>query len=855
MFVPRLEALEARAIPAAFDPTPGIFVTLNAAIRPGYWSNPVVGSQLLKTWDLVPELGLWSIPQGTTVDDAIAKISLNQSVVRVEADRLLDSKLLFNDPLFPQQWGLANSGANGANGADGAIAGADIHAEPALARFQGTGGTLVAIIDTGVDYTHPELASRMWVNPSEISGNGIDDDKNGFVDDVFGANFVNGTGNPMDDNGHGTHIAGIIAATANNEIGVTGVNPNARIMALKFLDSQGFGDLTGAISALDYAVSKGARISNNSWGGAGFSSTLSDAMDRARSKGHLVVAAAGNDSLNIDSNPSYPASFIHDNIVVVASTSAQDQISWFSNFGKAGVDIGAPGEAIISTLPGGKYGFLSGTSMATPFVTGALSLLWDRRPDLSYQEIIKAVLGQSDISASLFGKTTTGGRLNLDRALAAVEAKAVDAVLPFVLSGDFAGNRSDQISQIRLEFSEPMEAATLAPNISLTSPAGKLIPLTWAPVTGQSTKAFIGTMATQTALGTYALLVKAGVKDLNGNALDQNHNGKAGETTDSYRLATTLAASASWSNATKVAIRDLRTGTSVISVPTGVTVERIQVGINITHSDLSDLYITLKSPTGKIFVLVNRDATGRNIRDLIFEDSATTAFSDGVAPYSGTYRPAKAMGNLGKASATGNWTLSVTDRVMVDQGTLNSWTLRFVPEKSVGQSIRVRGASHIGKVGVSASMMGGGGGGLLQSLLQPTKPTNAETLADLVFHEGQLDIVKPDLATQKVPDFGGRTDGSIHDFAFAQDFAFGPWNGELRVPTSIATHCWTDPKTQAGESAGRWVHSGPLNRDAAVAKRGESVVLTQNKVRFVGTNHIECEITEGRIGLNRDCPE
>ena len=173
----------------------------------------------------------------------------------------------------------------------------------------------------------------------------------------------------------------------------------------------------------------------------------------------------------------------------------------------------------------------------------------------------------------------------------------------------------------------------------------------------------------------------------------------------------------------------------------------------------------------------------------------------------------------------------------------------------MGQSIRVRGASHIGKVGVSASMMGGGGGGLLQSLLQPTKPTNAETLADLVFHEGQLDIVKPDLATQKVPDFGGRTDGSIHDFAFAQDFAFGPWNGELRVPTSIATHCWTDPKTQAGESAGRWVHSGPLNRDAAVAKRGESVVLTQNKVRFVGTNHIECEITEGRIGLNRDCPE
>ncbi len=847
LFVPRLEALEARAVPAAFDPTPGIFVTLNGSIRPGYWSNPVAGSHLLKTWDLIPELGLWSIPQGTTIEAACAKISLNKSVARVEADRLLDAKLLFNDPSFPQQWGLANHGANGG------LSGADIHAEPALSRFQGTGGTLVALIDTGVDYTHPELASRMWINPTETMGNGIDDDKNGFVDDVFGANFVNGTGNPMDDNGHGTHIAGILAATANNEMGVTGVNPNARIMALKFLDSQGFGDLTGAISALDYAVSKGARISNNSWGGAGFSSTLSDAMDRARNKGHLVVAAAGNESVNIDSNASYPASFLHDNIVVVASTSAQDRLSWFSNFGKSGVDIGAPGEEIISTLPGNQYGHLSGTSMATPFVTGALSLLWDRRPDLSYQEIIKAVLGQSDLSVSLLGKTTTGGRLNLDRALAAVEAKPVDVVLPFVLAADFSGNRSDQISQIRVEFSEPMEAATLTGNISLANPAGKLIPLTWASVNGHSTKAFIGSMATQTALGTYTLLVKPGAKDLKGNALDQNHNGKAGETTDFYRLATTLAASASWSNTTKVAIRDLRTSTSVISVPAGVTVERIQVGLNLTHSDLSDLYITLKSPAGKVFVLVNRDATGRNIRDLLLEDSATTAFSDGVAPYTGTYRPAKAIGNLGKTSASGNWTLSITDRVMVDQGTLNGWTLRFVPEKSVGQSIRVRGASHIGKMGVSASMMGGGS--LLQSLGQSTKPINAATLADLVFHEGRLDNFEQVLATQKVSEFGGGTDGSIHDFAFTQNFAFGPWNGDLRVPTSIAAHAQANPKTQAGETAGGWVHIGPLNGNAAITKRSESVVLTQNKVSLVGTNHIEWDKPEGRIGLDRDCSE
>ncbi len=847
LFVPRLESLESREVPASFDPTPGIFVTLNASIRPEYWPNPVAGSQLLKTWDLLPELGLWSIPAGTTMEAALAKISLNKSVLHVEADRLMDSKLFFNDPLFQEQWGLANPGP------DGGFPGADIHALPALSRFQGTGGTLVAIIDTGVDYTHPDLASRMWTNPAEISGNGIDDDKNGFVDDVFGANFVNGTGNPMDDNGHGTHIAGIIAANANNEIGITGVNPNARIMALKFLDSQGFGDLTGAISALDYAVSKGARISNNSWGGAGFSTTLAEAMDRARNKGHLVVAAAGNESVNIDTNASYPASFIHDNVVVVASTSAQDQLSWFSNFGKTSVDIGAPGEEIISTLPGNKFGLLSGTSMATPFVTGALSLLWDRRPDLSYVEIIKAVMEQSDLSASLLGKTTTGGRLNLDRALAEVETLAVDEVFPFVLSGDFSGNRSDQISQIRIEFSEPINLATLAPNISLTSPTGKMIPLTWVAVNGQSTKAFVGSMTTQTGLGTYTLLVKAGVKDLNGNALDQNHNGKSGEATDSFRLVTTLAGSVSWSNTNKVAIRDLRTSTSVLSIPKGVTVERIQVGLNITHSDLSDLYITLKSPAGKVFELVNRNATGRNFRDLIFEDLATTAFSDGVAPYTGSYRPSKGMGNLGKINASGNWTLSVTDRVMVDQGTLNGWTLRFVPEKSVGQSIRVRGASHIGKVGVSASMMGSGG--LLRTILETNRPTNAETLADQLFHEGGLNNVFPGLATQNVPDFGGGTDRSVHDFAFAQDFTLGTWNGDLRVPASIAAHSQANPKTQSGESPGGWVYIRPLDRYTAVTKRGESIVLTQNKVRFVGPNHIEWDKPEGRIGLNRDCPE
>ena len=859
-FAPRLESLESRALPASIDFASGILVTLTPTLRPGYWTNPIVGSELLKTWDLVPGLGLWSVPQSMTVDSAIAKISLDKTVVRVEPNRVMDSKSLFNDPSYSQQWGLSN------NGVDGALPGADIHAEAALSRFEGTGGTLVAIIDTGVDYTHPELSSRMWVNPGEIPGNGIDDDKDGFVDDIHGANFVSGTGNPMDDNGHGTHVAGIIAATANNGIGLVGVNPNTRIMALKFLDSQGFGDLTGAISALDYAVSKGALISNNSWGGAGFSATLSDAISRARLKGHIVVAAAGNDSLNIDTSASYPASFSQDNVVVVASTSAQDRLSWFSNYGATGVDLGAPGEAILSTLPGGKYGTLTGTSMATPFVTGALSLLWDRRPDMGYRELINTLLGQTDLLASLRGKSTSGGRLNLDKALAAVESQGVDTTLPYVISGDFSGDASAQISRLRLEFSEPINASTLVDNVVLTNPSGVSIPVTWTAISGQSSKVFSGTIAPQTALGVYTLLVKPGVRDLRGNALDQNRNAVAGETADNFRVTTTLAASASWSNPTKISIRDLRTITSVIAVPAGVSAQRIQVGMNITHGDLSDLYITLKSPAGRVFVLVNRNATGQNFRNLILEDSATTAFADGVAPYAGTYRPAQAMGSLGGISAQGNWTLSVTDRALVDQGTLNSWSLRFVSESATGQKLQVRGSSFIASSGVSASMLGGGGS-LLLSMGQEIKPTKQETLADMVFHEGPNDNLPfssrgkrdSDLASHHPTDFHAGANGSVNDFAFADYFALGAWNGELGVATGIASaRAATAGEAEISkpvETASSRFRVGPLNRNAAVAEGCERVVLAQNKVRLAGMNNIVRDQAKGPFGLGVERPE
>jgi subtilisin-like proprotein convertase family protein len=385
-------------------------------------------------------------------------------------------------------------------------------------------------------------------------------------------------------------------------------------------------------------------------------------------------------------------------------------------------------------------------------------------------------------------------------------------------------------------------------------------------VAGQASKVFSGTISTQATLGTYTLLVKPGVRDLKGNALDQNRNAKGGEPADLYRVTTTLAASPNWSNPAKVAIRDLRTVTSVIAVPAGVTAQRIQVGLNISHGDLSDLYITLKSPAGRVFVLINRNAKGQNFRDLILEDSATTAFVDGVAPYAGTYRPTQAMGSLGGASVQGNWTLSITDRALVDQGTLNNWSLRFVSEGASGQRLQVHGSSFIASSGVSASMMGGSGS-LLLSLGQEFKKQKEQTLEDFQFHEGVFNsrrnstfsIPEQELAPHHSADFHAGANCAVNDLAFGDNFTFGPWDGELGVATGVATggsaSAGVPEQSKTAETTSRRFGVGPLDGNAAVAKRGERVVLAQNKIRLAGVDHIVRNQAKGPFGLGSERPE
>jgi len=385
-----------------------------AALRAG------IGGRRIRS--LGPRTELYRL-KGLRVKDAVAKYRGDPHVEYIEPNYIVTASGVPNDYYFPQLHALQNTGQLGGT------PGADIHAVPAWDVFTGSSGVLIGVIDSGVDYLHPDLAANMWTNPGEIPGNGKDDDGNGYVDDVHGYDFRNHDGDPMDDNGHGTHIAGTIGAVGNNVQGVVGVNWTVRIMALKFLDASGSGTTAGAIEALNYAVKMGARITNNSWGGAPFSQALLDAIDAAGAAGDLFVASAGGGGADNDLDPEYPASYASASIVAVCGTDADDNLAGFSAYGATSVDLAAPGADILSTYPGASYSFYSGTSMATAHVTGVVGLVWGRFSALGPLEVKDRVLETVDVLPALAGKCLTGGRVNAYAALTAlplVTAAATD---------------------------------------------------------------------------------------------------------------------------------------------------------------------------------------------------------------------------------------------------------------------------------------------------------------------------------------------------------------------------------------------------------------------------------------------
>jgi subtilisin family serine protease len=361
-------------------------------------------SQTMRQWRHVV------LENGVDAVEARDRLARLPEVEHAELNYVVRTQAMPKDESFSSLWGLNNTGTSGR-------ADADIDAPEAWDFETGSDTVVVAIIDTGVDYKHPDLIGNMWRNTGEIPGNGIDDDGNGYVDDVVGYDFVNHDGDPWDDHSHGTHVAGTIGAVGNNGVGVTGVCWKTRIMALKFLGAGGSGSTSDAVSAVLYATANGAKVMNNSWGGGGYSQALFDAIRVADSAGVLFVAAAGNSGTNNDVYPFYPASYDLPNVLVVAATDSADALASFSCYGATSVDLAAPGVNIFSTTPGGQYGQKSGTSMATPHVVGAAALLLSDSPGLRAADLKGLLMSYLEQLPALAGRTVTGGRLNVYRAL------------------------------------------------------------------------------------------------------------------------------------------------------------------------------------------------------------------------------------------------------------------------------------------------------------------------------------------------------------------------------------------------------------------------------------------------------
>ena len=365
--------------------------------------------------------------KGRSTDEVADALSQADPVKYVEPNYIVRSSRLPNDVSLSRLWGLHNTGQFGGR------PGADISA-PAAWDVSTGGDVTVAVLDTGIDYHHPDLGGNLWTNPGEIPNNGRDDDGNGFVDDVHGYDFYNDDSDPTDDASHGTHVAGIIGAEGNNGIGTVGVDWTVHMMALKFLDKNGDGSTADAAKAIDYAITSGARVVNASWGGPAYSRTLYEAVKHAGDLGVLFVAAAGNDGVDADRYPDYPAAFDLPNVVSVAASDSQDKLADFSNYGARTVDLAAPGDEIYSTVPLALnptgYETFSGTSMAAPYVTGASALYLSRNPGSSMQQVHDALLRSVDPLPSLAGKTVTGGRLNLAKLMGAGQPAAPAPAAP-----------------------------------------------------------------------------------------------------------------------------------------------------------------------------------------------------------------------------------------------------------------------------------------------------------------------------------------------------------------------------------------------------------------------------------------
>lgn len=368
------------------------------------------GAKVARTFRQIEGLQLVELPPGMRVSDAVQRYRENPDVLYAEPDFVVRVMVTPDDPLYIGLWGMV-----------------DIGAPDAWGITTGSTSVVVGVIDTGTDYLHPDLSANIYRNEADCDADGVDDDGNGYVDDCYGIDTFNGDSDPMDDNGHGTHVSGTIGARGNNGVGVAGVNWEVKIYPCKFLGADGAGYTSGAIACLDYFAAMkdrgvGIVATNNSWGSPGInviasSASLEDAIRLQRDKGILFIVAAGNANRNNDVYRPVPAALGLENIVSVAAIDSSDLKASFSSYGKHTVHLGAPGVSILSTIPGNAYGAKSGTSMATPHVTGAAALLRAADPTRDWIEIRNLILTGAEPTASIGSDTITGGRLNLYQSL------------------------------------------------------------------------------------------------------------------------------------------------------------------------------------------------------------------------------------------------------------------------------------------------------------------------------------------------------------------------------------------------------------------------------------------------------
>ncbi|WP_206484298.1 S8 family serine peptidase [Thalassotalea sp. G2M2-11] len=575
-------------------------------------------------------LAVLKLKEGRHVENVLASLKNHPLIEYAEPNYLVNHTSVPDDTNYANLYGMKK-----------------IAAEAAWDYTVGDASVVVGVIDTGFDFSHPDLAANIWRNPNEIAGNGIDDDGNGYIDDIHGISAINDDGNPYDTAQHGTHVSGTIGAEGNNSMGVVGVNWRTSMVGCSFLGSQG-GTTDDGIQCIDYMIGlknagNNIRVLNNSWGGGGFSQALKDAISAANNADLLFVAAAGNDGSDIDAGGFYPAGYDVPNVVAVASTDSEDNLSGFSNFGDQLVHLAAPGSFVLSTVPGG-YDTFSGTSMATPHVAGAAALMLSGNPNLTTAQIKSILMNTGDTLPVLENKTISGKRLNVFNALAdsggtgpsffmdatpAIatinQGESQDYAIDLSAAGGFTGSA--------------MLSVTGNPTLNAD------IVFSQNPVSADTSTTMTINTTTETLAGSYALTVEA-------------TDGTITKTLPlTLRVWPQGSVTTTFSNTESILIADNSPETpaqSKINVEHDMIVTEVSVDIDISHDNISDLVISLVSPSGEKVVLRDR------------EGQAGTRMQETYTTY------AYELDN-----ALGEWTLEVADHVNNNAGVLNSWSLNL----------------------------------------------------------------------------------------------------------------------------------------------------------------------------------